>query len=267
MRYRSTEDLVTGLAARRPSVIAVDGVPGGGKSTLARRIADALGFRCVHLDDFLEPHRGTFLANLDYARLRRALAEPPLVVEGVCVLSVLERLGVDRDALVFVEGERPGGHESVAEFLHEVDHYLSAYDPRRKADYLIDMSPERESWRFQVDVAYINAKARIAVVLAAGGILAILVGAVVFVLGAQGDDTSTIRIAGLEVSATGLGAVILATSAVWGYLAYLASPKYSRTRETVRSEESGGATAVREIESSTMIAVSRDKAGGLLPRE
>jgi uridine kinase len=38
-----------------PTLIAIDGLPCSGKSTLAERIQSAYGFECLYLDDFVRP--------------------------------------------------------------------------------------------------------------------------------------------------------------------------------------------------------------------
>ncbi len=43
------------LARTAPSLIAIDGLPVSGKSTLADRMAAALGAECLYLDDFVKP--------------------------------------------------------------------------------------------------------------------------------------------------------------------------------------------------------------------
>jgi adenylate kinase family enzyme len=251
-------DLLSVISTDRPRLIAIDGLLGAGKSTLAKRIEQSLGYRCVHLDDFVQPHQGKFFSSLDFSRLENGLAGEHVVVEGVCVLAVLERVGLSSDMLVFVTGREPRPSENTLDLLAEVRRYLSKYSPETRARYSVDIDEERNSWRVQIDIAYINAKTKLAMILAAGGIMALLVGAIVFVLGAQANDVTLIRFAGFEISATGLGAVILATSSVWGYLAYLSRPQYSHSREQRRSTRPDGSSEYYEAQSSTL-ATARKK--------
>ena len=39
---------------KRPFLIAIDGMCGSGKTTLARKISEKTGIPCFHLDDFLD---------------------------------------------------------------------------------------------------------------------------------------------------------------------------------------------------------------------
>jgi uridine kinase len=52
-----TFDEVVGLVGsrQRPVLVAIDGLPLSGKTTLALRLMNELGVECVHLDDFVKP--------------------------------------------------------------------------------------------------------------------------------------------------------------------------------------------------------------------
>jgi uridine kinase len=54
-----TFDEVIAFVGRRPqpSLLAIDGLPLAGKTTLADRLAAAVGGACVFLDDFIKPER------------------------------------------------------------------------------------------------------------------------------------------------------------------------------------------------------------------
>jgi hypothetical protein len=99
----SVFELVKAIAERRPQVVAIDGFLGAGKSTLARRLQQALGYPSVHLDDFVRRHEGRFQSNLDLRRLAESLKAEYLIVEGVCVLAVLEMLGIRQDLAAVAE--------------------------------------------------------------------------------------------------------------------------------------------------------------------
>lgn len=57
MPLRVTPDEVVSRLARtlEPPLVAIDGLPCSGKSTLAERIQAAYGFDCLYLDDFVRP--------------------------------------------------------------------------------------------------------------------------------------------------------------------------------------------------------------------
>ena len=57
MAHRVTAEEVLERAAGSidPPLVAIDGLPCSGKTTLAERLQDKFGFECVHLDDFVLP--------------------------------------------------------------------------------------------------------------------------------------------------------------------------------------------------------------------
>jgi broad-specificity NMP kinase len=86
-------------------VIAVDGFPGSGKSTLGAQVAAALDAQVVDFDDFLIRDQGEFISALKLTDLATAMdADQGLVVaSGVCMLLVLLRLQIKPDLLVYVK--------------------------------------------------------------------------------------------------------------------------------------------------------------------
>ncbi len=95
---------VLALRRRAAKLIAIDGKTGVGKSTLARLLSTRLQLEVVHLDAFLRSGRGTYVTSLRLNRLRRKVnVAQRCLVEGVCVLRVLELLGKRPDALVYVK--------------------------------------------------------------------------------------------------------------------------------------------------------------------
>ena len=53
----SFDDAIERVIRNRPSLVAVDGLPCSGKSTLAERLAQGLGGKCIALDEFVMPER------------------------------------------------------------------------------------------------------------------------------------------------------------------------------------------------------------------
>lgn len=92
----------------------------------------------------------------------------------------------------------------------------------------------------EVDIAFINAKTRLAITLAIGGMLSLVVGMVVILLGASATDAASFHIGGMEISATGIGAVIMATSVMWAYFAYKIRPTYSSSHRVTHKVASDG---------------------------
>lgn len=67
------------LAARAFAIVAIDGMCGAGKTTLAQKIADRYGATLLHMDDFfLMPGQKYDGANADIARFRQEVLTPLL---------------------------------------------------------------------------------------------------------------------------------------------------------------------------------------------
>ena len=105
MRRAATPLKVAMLLRRQGAdLIAIDGSFGVGKSTLARALASRLQVKAVHLDDFLIRRRGAYLKNLRLMQLTKCIGRGRrLILEGICVLQVLELVGRKPDSLVYVK--------------------------------------------------------------------------------------------------------------------------------------------------------------------
>ena len=92
----------------------------------------------------------------------------------------------------------------------------------------------------EVDIAFINAKARLAITLACGGMLSLIVGLIVLLYGSATPDSASFNIGTLKVTATGIGAVIMATSVMWAYISYKVRPTYSASHRIVHKISKDG---------------------------
>jgi len=101
------------IAAADSTCIAIDGIDGAGKTFLARQLNSALGGSALSLDSFLKPNKGTFLPSLRLSDIRREvmLGSTPLIVEGICVLDVLERIDLKPTLHIYVKRMRMGRWE------------------------------------------------------------------------------------------------------------------------------------------------------------
>lgn len=113
-------------------------------------------------------------------------------------------------------------------------------------DYTTSRQPE-------VDIAFINAKTRLAITLAFGGMLALIVGLIVILVGSSGDNNAIFKLAKIEISASGMGAVIMATSVLWAYIAYKVRPKYSASQRIVKKVSADGSEELQHEMESTLI--------------
>ena len=99
----SLEDL--GLSLKdRPGRIGIDGRNGTRKSTIADLLSQQMGIDSVHIDDFLIKEQGGYVEFVDYPKLTDTLqSKPRAIVEGVCLIQVLERAKMRVDTLVYVK--------------------------------------------------------------------------------------------------------------------------------------------------------------------
>lgn len=108
--------------------IGVDGVDGSGKSTIARKLAESLGVPYINLDDHLTRNNGNYLDSLRYRDIVQVLAGfQSFVIDGICLLNVLEKLNLKLDCLVYVKRIRHGywANESECEVLGDVEDFLT----------------------------------------------------------------------------------------------------------------------------------------------
>lgn len=78
--------------------------------------------------------------------------------------------------------------------------------------------------------ASIKNRFTMAIILAIGGIVQLGVGSIICLAGGSGIDSASIRFFHLEITAKGIGGIVLVTSTVWAYLAYLIHPKGRENR-------------------------------------
>ncbi|MBI1928061.1 hypothetical protein HYR99_27935 [Candidatus Poribacteria bacterium] len=132
---------------QQPSIIGVDGTTGCGKTTIARQIAQTLNLEHVELDSVLEKHQGGYADYINYHELRRLIdraAQFPrsIVVEGICLLKILDRIQVTPDILIYIKHVNAYGdwyddryyepRENPQEAIHEFDSELSRLASRGK---------------------------------------------------------------------------------------------------------------------------------------
>jgi hypothetical protein len=254
------QSLVDEISLRKPNLIVIDGYPGTGKSTIASLISNLLEISIVSLDIYLTPNQGTYLPSIRYEPLKQALQKRPLIVEGICSLEILSRLNESYDCLVYITASVTLTNH-INKIVQEVDEYHEHWAPNYRAHIRFDNNKPLDSLREKmptdrtaIDIAYIKAKTQFAIVLACGGMLSLIVGLVVLINGVKGQDETVVKMGSFNLSAKGLGAVIMGTSTVWAFFSYQSRPKYSHSRElTEEFDPESNRTHRREVESSTMI--------------
>jgi len=248
-------DLIEFLDEEYKGIIAIDGDLGCGKTKLANELSEKIQIPVLHVDDFLIPNTGRFLDSIKYFDLKKNLKEAGsrVIIEGICLLDVLDKINVKYSKYLFIERKENDPYKNSG-LLSEVADY------KKRKRLMIDSAKAQfmnnvETNQLDVDIAYLKSKTLVAVVLAIGGMTALAVGAYVLTSGISTQDSAVFKILGAEVSAEGIGAVILASSVLWAYFAYLARPKYSRRKEVRNETGSDGSQRSYEFESSTMAAV------------
>ena len=86
------------------STVSVDGVDGVGKTTLSTKIAQELCLSNIELDDFVQKNQGGYINHIDYDRLLKKInANKPVVVEGICVLQILQRIQIRPNVRIYIK--------------------------------------------------------------------------------------------------------------------------------------------------------------------
>ena len=257
-------ELARWLKSSGGQFIAFDGYQGAGKSALAQSIAKFLNVTVCHLDSFVTPKQGSYFDSLDLQGLRVVIDRRPILIEGVCVLKVLQSLNVRHDRLVYVSSPQPEQDTRLGDgsLAAEVSAYHREFDPEALADVVycgdwVEGRHDMDQAKASVDIAYINAKTRIAVVLAIGGMLTLFVGLVLLFFGVTSQDRALARFLGVEVSAGGLGGVIMTTSVLWAFFAYKACPSYTHSSHIAEKYDSKSQLLERvDFESSTQLLIA-----------
>lgn len=94
---------LAGLVSVLPDpLVAIDGVDGVGKTTLAKKLSATLGWPTVDLDDHIGPNGRTYADQVLFADLAEAIRPRPVILSGIHMLEVLDRVGARADFLVHV---------------------------------------------------------------------------------------------------------------------------------------------------------------------
>src|SRR3989338_8125845 len=97
------EKLLSELKKRQPHIVGVDGEDGAGKSTkIVPFLTEQLDGTVLSLDNYLEKNRDGYIEYLRYDLLRQDLLaliikSNPVIIEGIMLLDVLEKIGVKQE--------------------------------------------------------------------------------------------------------------------------------------------------------------------------
>lgn len=251
----SLEDICKLIERTYPSIIAIDGELGAGKTTISNELSKLYGYPCIHLDDYLKRGQRQFINALNLNNVKAVLtrAKRPVIIEGVCILEALGLLGATPDVHIFLKTVHDKSKYKKSSIVTEVDQYINAYNAQDRANLKLSIMTNNQTNQLDVDIAYIKAKTLVSCILALGGIVSIIVGSLVLTSGIQSENSTIIKILDAEITAKGVGAVILSSSVLWAYFSYLSRPNYSRKKESRSNIAADGTHETYEYETATML--------------
>jgi len=138
-KYNSaTVALTPVLDGLPPVIVAIDGLPGSGKTTLGRYLAWYFNVTLVESDLFLKSGHGFKyrLADLKRVVSTRLARQRPLILDGVAVGWLLRDLGQQAAFTIYVSHNGP----TVGSSPHaHVQSYEAAVQPRAAANLVIEL--------------------------------------------------------------------------------------------------------------------------------
>jgi hypothetical protein len=209
------------------SLIAIDGLPGAGKTTCAARLSALLTIRAVHLDDYLRRDCIGFTEFLRYEDLRRSLWGRPVIVEGVCMLDVLDRLELRPDRFVYIKVPFANQHlDQSHPLIREVSAYTDRLQPAEEADFLFVRSgcgpkecKTRAGKQISIDTYLTKRRSQISLGLTATGMIMLAIGVMFVVVGSSPHRDSLTRVGAEDLSLVGTGLATILMSSLWIFLA------------------------------------------------
>jgi len=121
-----------------PKIIAIDGRPGSGKTTLGRFLAWWFNVTLIETDLFLFEGEGRYRYRIDEIahiidfRLRGQL---PVIIEGVAVLRQLSQMDLAVDFLIYVDNA--SAPTLRREYQLQFKEYEAELKPRQRADFTL----------------------------------------------------------------------------------------------------------------------------------
>ena len=118
-------------------VVAVDGKPGSGKTTLCRFLAWRFNISLLETDLFLIRNQGAYVYRVQEIKAiieHRRCADRPILVEGVVVRKILNQIDVNPDYNIHVICP-----QSLSRPLSEYNEYKQQYDPENSADLVLNI--------------------------------------------------------------------------------------------------------------------------------
>jgi len=120
-------------------VVAIEGRDGVGKTTLGRYLAWHFNVSLIETDLFLVRNQGRLvyrdveISQLIDARLKKPR---PVIIEGVAILKLLQRLKVTPDFLIYVRNPFESGSQGLSA---ELSDYERTFTPEAKANVVVTL--------------------------------------------------------------------------------------------------------------------------------
>lgn len=144
------DGLIAALKSRKPKHVGIDGVDGVGKSRLSLHVARELNAAVIELDEYVEKNQGGYAAFINYSAVAAKIAESPtFVLEGVCLLEVIGRLGVHLDCLIYVKRLSSSGlwaDEDECEFPLGIEEAIR--QSRRNTELMLEFEARQEGRQY-----------------------------------------------------------------------------------------------------------------------
>lgn len=123
----TVHSLLAPILSSNADLIGIDGLDGCRKSTLAHRIARHIHYQVISLDDFLDKNKGTYVDHIDTDGVRDAIQGKKSIIEGVCLLNVIELTSLQLDLCIYVKRRRYGlwADEEWLGLNQNIDEYLT----------------------------------------------------------------------------------------------------------------------------------------------
>jgi hypothetical protein len=140
------EELVAALLALgRERLIGIDGLKLAGKSHIANKLGESLGWRVLHCDDFIRYGALPYPAILDLPALAEAInssCETPTLLDGILMGVVLKALSMQSAPFFYVRRREPSGAFSQPAYYENFDPDTMATEARE--EYLLVGATEDE---------------------------------------------------------------------------------------------------------------------------
>ena len=97
------------IAEKKLQLISIDGFSGSGKSYLSKMIVESNNYSYIDIDgDYLIPNNGRYINFIKYEKLKSDILNlvsngDKIVSDGICILKVLECIGLKPDFKIYVK--------------------------------------------------------------------------------------------------------------------------------------------------------------------